>query len=317
MKKLNRIDMNLLVYLEVLLREKSVTRAAQHLGISQPAMSNGLRRLRELLGDPLLVRTSGGMSPTGRAQELEPLIRDALRQLEIALATGHDFDPKESRRVFRIMASDYTESTLIPPLLRRMREDAPGITLDIMTPSDVSYTDVEQGKIDMVINRFTSLPQSFHQITVWSDHFCCMMSPDNPIAKDFNLRSYMDSQHVWVSKTGFGVGVGVNPDDVQRLGFVDEVLGSLGEKRQIRVFTRHYQAAVLMAEVDDLVVTIPSRLAHLQRNNPNIVVKAPPFDMPPLTLKMVWSPLLHHDPAHKWMRGLVAEVAATISEPQF
>lgn len=317
MKKLNRIDMNLLVYLEVLLREKSVTRAAHHLGISQPAMSNGLRRLRDLLGDPLLVRTSEGMSPTGRAKELEPLIRDALWQLEKALATGHNFDPKESQRVFRIMASDYTESTLIPPLLRRMREDAPGITLDIMTPSDVSFNDVEQGKVDMVINRFTSLPQSFHQITVWSDHFCCMMSPDNPIANDFNLRTYMDSQHVWVSKTGFGVGVGVNPQDVQRLGFVDEVLAKLGEKRQIRVFTRHYQAAVLMAEIDDLVVTIPSRLAQLQRNNPNIVVKAPPFDMPPLILKMVWSPLLHHDPAHKWMRGLVTEVAATIPEPQY
>ena len=84
MKKLNRIDMNLLVYLEVLLRERSVTRAAHHLGISQPAMSNGLRRLRDLLDDPLLVRTSEGMSPTGRAQELEPLVRDALRQLEKA-----------------------------------------------------------------------------------------------------------------------------------------------------------------------------------------------------------------------------------------
>ncbi len=317
MKKLNRIDMNLLVYLEVLLRERSVTRAAHHLGISQPAMSNGLRRLRDLLDDPLLVRTSEGMSPTGRAQELEPLVRDALRQLEKALATGGTFEPAESQRVFRIMASDYTESTLIPALLKRIREEAPGITLDIMTPSDVSFGDVEQGKVDMVINRFTSIPQSFHQKTVWSDRFCCMMSRDNPIAKAFDLRSYMGSQHIWVSKTGFGVGVGVDPSDVQRLGFVDEVLASMGEKRQIRVFTRHYQAAMLMAEIDDLVVTIPSRASRVSQTSGRLVVKAPPFDMPPLVLKMVWSPLLHHDPAHKWMRDMVSQVAATVPEPSF
>lgn len=309
--------MNLLVYLDVLLRERSVTKAANKIGISQPAMSNGLRRLRDLFNDPLLVRTSEGMAPTERAQELEPLIRVALQDIEKAIRPRAAFNAFDSTRVFRIMASDYAESTLIPPLLRRLREEAPDVSLDIMTPSDVSFNDVEQGKVDMVINRFASLPQSFHQTTIWSDEFCCMLSADNPIISNFCLKSYLESRHVWVSKTGFGVGVGVDPEDVQRLGFVDEVLAQLGKKRKITVFTRHYQAAMLLAEQNDLVVTIPARTTHLQAHNPRLVVKAPPFEIPHLLLKMVWSPLLHNDPAHQWMRRLVVDVAEEVPAPYF
>ena len=315
--QLSRIDMNLLVYLDVLLRERSVTRAADQLGISQPAMSNGLRRLRTLFDDPLLIRTSEGMTPTERAQQLEPMLRTVLQDIERAIQPRADFDAAGSGRVFRIMVSDYAESTLIPPLLRRLREMAPNIILDLMTPSDVSFLDVEQGKVDMVINRFDDIPQSFHQTTVWRDDFCCMVSVDNPILDNFSLKNYLKAQHVWVSKTGYGVGVGVNPSDVQRLGWVDEVLGQLGNKRRITVFTRHYQAAMLLAEQNDLVVTIPSRAALLQSHNDRLAVKAPPFEIPPIQLKMVWSPLLHHDPAHRWMRRLINEVAEEVPAPEF
>ena len=310
---IDRIDLNLLVYLDVLLRERNVTKAANQLGISQPAMSNGLRRLRDLLEDPLLVRTSGGMTPTERADELQPVVRDALSRLEKALQPQSAFDAVSSQRVFRIMARDYAESTLIPHLLRRLREESPNTTLDIMTPSDVSFLDVEQGKVDMVINRFHSIPQSFHQKTIWEDKFSCLLSTNNPILSEFDLKAYLSSPHVWVSKTGWGVGVGINPDDVQRLGWVDEALSKIGEKRRIRVFTRHYQAAMLLAEQQDLVVTIPSRAAKLQLHNPSVVVKDPPFEIPPIKLKMAWSPLLQHNPGHQWMRRLIAEVADEVA----
>ena len=145
------------------------------------------------------------------------------------------------------MASDYAESTLLPAVLKELREKAPGITLDIMNPSDVSFLDVERGKVDLVINRFVQMPQSFHQITLWQDTFSCLLSPDNQILEDFNLDAYLAADHIWVSKTGMGVGVGVNPDDVQRLGWVDAALDGLGKKRRIRVFTRHYQAAMTLA----------------------------------------------------------------------
>ncbi|MCP3690268.1 MAG: LysR family transcriptional regulator [Gammaproteobacteria bacterium] len=306
-----RIDLNLFEYLDVLLRERNVTRAASHLGLSQPAMSNSLRRLRLLFNDPLLVRTSDGMTPTERANELQPVIREILSMADRAVQPQIAFDPVNDKRVFRIMASDYAESTIFPRLLRRLREEAPGVSLDIMTPSDVSFLDVEQGKVDMAINRFDSLPQSFHQKIIWQDSFACLFSADNPICDNFNLETYLQAQHIWVSKTGFGVGVGIDPGDVQRLGWVDEALATLGRKRHITVFTRHYQAALLLAEQKDLIVTIPTKAARLQRQNPRVVIAEPPFAIPPIDLKMAWSPLLQNNPGHQWMRHLIFEVANT------
>jgi DNA-binding transcriptional LysR family regulator len=306
---INRVDLNLLVYLDALLRERNVTQAANQLNLSQPAMSNGLRRLRELFDDPLLVRTSDGMTPTERALELEPVVREVLTTIDRAVQPRADFEPAGADRVFRIMASDYAESTLFPSVLDKLRTTAPGITLDIMTPSDVSFLDVERGKVDMVINRFDAMPQSFHQIHLWDDSFTCVLSPENPVLEDFTLDNYLKANHVWVSKTGMGVGVGVNPDDVQRLGWVDAALAKLGKKRQIRVFTRHYQAAMTLAEQNDLIVTLPSRAAQLKRNNPRVVLREPPLDIPPLELKMAWSPLLQHNPANRWLRRLITDTA--------
>ena len=305
---LHSVDLNLLVHLDVLLREQNVTKAASHLGITQPAMSNGLKRLRLLFEDPLLVRTSEGMVPTALALALKPAVREILFNIEKVIQPERDFD-LNSQRVFRIMASDYAESTLIPAVLSEVRKQSPNITLDVLTPSDVSFEDVEQGRVDMAINRFDTLPQSFHQKTLWSDTFSCLMSINNPLVEDFNLTSYLEASHIWVSKTGFGVGVGVNPNDVQRLGWVDEALGKIGEKRKISVFTRHYQVAMLLAEQHDLIATLPSRAAKLKSQNANLMLKEPPFDIPPFDLKMAWSPLLHHNADHQWLRRMINDIA--------
>ena len=309
---ISRVDLNLLVYLDVLLRECNVTRAAEELGISQPAMSNSLRRLRDLFGDPILVRTSDGMTPTDRALELKPMVRKVLSAAEQAILPKTEFNPMESSRIFRIMASDYTESTLLPVLLRELRKQAPNIRLDIMTPSDVSFHDVERGKVDMVINRFDSLPQSFHQVHLWDDSFSCVMSSNNPVKDNWNLQSYLSSKHIWVSKTGMGVGVGMTPDDVQRLGWVDEALSKQGVKRDISLFTRHYQVALLLAEQDDLIVTIPSMSAKSIAGSDRVVILEPPFEIERMRLKMVWSPLLQHDPGHKWLRQLIKSVSVEL-----
>ena len=140
-----------------------------------------------------------------------------LSKVDKAVQPQAAFDPTEDEHFFRIMASDYAESALFPHVLRRLREEAPGIVLDIMTPSDVSFLDVEQGKVDMAINRFDSMPQSFHQTAIWADDFSCLLSVNNPIVEDFSLDTYLQAPHIWVSKTGMGVGVGMNPLDVQHL----------------------------------------------------------------------------------------------------
>ncbi|WP_218312898.1 LysR family transcriptional regulator [Alteromonas antoniana] len=308
-----KVDLNLLVYLDVLLREGSVTKAANQLSITQPAMSNGLKRLRDLFKDPLLVRTSEGMTPTKRALELQPVIRDVLSKLENSIQPETDFDPATSTRTFRIMTSDYAESTLLLELVGRLAELAPNITLDLITPSDVTFHDVEQGKVDMAVNRFEELPLSFHQKVIWYDTFSCVMSKDHPLNEKFDLESYLKAQHIWVSKTGFGVGVGIDPNEVQKLGWVDAELTKIGKQRSIRVFTRHYHAALQIAKTQNLIATLPSKAAKLFTDDPSVVLKAPPFDIPPIALKMAWSALLHHDAGHIWLRRLIGDVAAEMN----
>jgi len=305
----DRFDLNLLIYLDVLLRERSVTKAAQKLGITQPAMSNGLKRLRELFDDPILVRTSDGMSATERALQLQPMVRNILTEVDSAVQPTGKFEASGSGRVFRIMVSDYAEATLVPAIVKRLRKEAPGIILDFLTPSDVTYKDVEQGKVDMAINRFDELPQSFHQKTLWRDGFSCLVNPSNPILGNFSLETYLNANHIWVSKTGMGVGTGVNPtkDKAVQLGWVDEALAAAGHKRKISVFTRHYQMPALLAMNNDLIATLPTRVAQMQAQAGDLNLVDPPFEIPLFELKMAWSPLLHHNPPHQWMRALIAE----------
>lgn len=307
-----RIDLNLLVYLDVLLRECNVTKAADQLGISQPAMSNGLKRLRKLFDDPLLIRTSQGMTPTARAMELQPEISDLVLGVEKVVQPRTAFDAANSNTVFRVVASDYAEATLLPPLIDRLRTLAPHVILDIMTPSDVDFLDVEQGRVDMVINRFDTIAQSFHQKVLWSDDFSCLIRKEHPVLEKFNLDNYLAAKHVWVSKTGMGVGVGMDPADVQRLGWVDEALTRLGVKRHISVFTRHYQAACLLAEQQDLIATIPTKMARQHLHNDRVCIVPPPFIIPPIALTMAWSPILQHHPAHCWLRRLLSQTAESV-----
>lgn len=307
---ISKIDLNLLVYLDVLLREKNVTRSADQLSITQPAMSNGLKRLRELFNDPILVRTSEGMMPTARALQLQPIVRDVLSKLEATIQPETEFDPSTSHRTFRIMASDYAETTLLAKVLGELRSKAPGVTLDIVTPSDVSFHDVELGKVDMAINRFDELPLSFHQKVIWYDTFSCMVAADHPCVEHFDLEQYLAHQHVWVSKTGFGVGVGIDPNEVQKLGWVDVELAKLDKKRNISVFTRHYHMAMWMAKEQGLIATLPTKATELYTDDDHVVVLEPPFDIPPIALKMAWSPLLHHDAGHIWLRRLIGDVSA-------
>ncbi len=160
---MEQVDLNLLIYLDVLLREKNVTRAAEQLGVTQPAMSNILRRLRNLFNDPLLIRSSEGMTPTERALELQPRIRDALSDLSMILEPRTEFRPYTSKSSI----SDYdfrlrrSQNTLVPRLVKALRSEAPNVVLDFLTPSDVSYRDMEQGKVDLAINRFNANSSKF------------------------------------------------------------------------------------------------------------------------------------------------------------
>jgi DNA-binding transcriptional LysR family regulator len=253
------------------------------------------------------------MTPTKRAIELQPVIRDVLSKLETTIQPQTDFTPLQSVRTFRIMASDYAESTLLMEVIRRLNQEAPNITLDLITPSDVTFHDVEQGRVDMAINRFEELPLSFHQKVVWYDPFSCVINSKNPLVQNFNLDHYLAAKHIWVSKTGFGVGVGIDPNEVQKLGWVDAELTKIGKKRDIRVFTRHYHVALQLAKAQNLIATLPSRAANLYKDDPEVEILEPPFDIPPIALKMAWSALLQHDAGHIWLRRLITQVGTELA----
>ena len=207
------------------------------------------------------------------------------------------------------MASDYGELTLLPQLLKRLGLEAPSVALDILTPSDVSFADLEQGNVDMAINRFDKMPNSFHQNTIWHDSFSCVCHRDHPLAGAYDLEVYLASRHIWVSKTGMGRGVGINPHELMGLGRVDDALADLGHQRSIAVFTRHYAVAAMIASHPDLVATLPTRLARTLSVDDDLMVRQTPFMVPPFELKMIWSPLLQHNPGHLWFRRLVLECA--------
>ena len=311
---ISKIDLNLLIYLDVLLRECNVTKAADRLNITQPAMSNGLKRLRELLNDPVLVRTSKGMQPTKKALQLKPIVRDLIHTMEKALIAEDQFDYKTSDRVFRIMVSDYAASTLLPPLLDELRKQAPEVTLDIITPSDTTFHEIENGQVDLAINAFSTEPASFHQQVLWEDKFCILMRTDNLKKKKLSLDEYFNSKHVWVSKTGYGVSVGMTHEDVQKLRWVDGAISKLGKQRNIRIFTRSYHVALQLAQEQDLIATIPFRAALLKKHHCELSILPVPFEIEPLELKMIWSPLLHQDGGHRWLRRLIKITAKNIPD---
>ena len=299
-----------MLYFDVLVKHANVSLAAEEMNITQPAMSNVLKRLRVLFHDSILVRTKNGMKPTEFALSIHPQIIQALANIEAAVQPQHEFLPEKCERLLRIMASDYCEATLIPEVLNRLNELAPNVAVDILTPSDVGFNDVEQGKVDMAINRYNKLPDSFYHSSIWYDNFSCVMHRDHPLNNNYCLDEYMKAKHIWVNKTGMGKGMGVQHSrNVQ--GRVDETLQEQGLYRTIQVYTRHYQTALTLAYERHLVATLPTKL--VERSNltlaKELVVKKVPFTLAPFQLSMIWSPLLNDNSEHKWFRKLIVDCA--------
>ncbi|MGS2723032.1 LysR family transcriptional regulator [Porticoccus sp. GXU_MW_L64] len=312
---IRNVDLNLLIYLSALLEERNVSRAAERLAITQPAMSNALKRLRELFADPLLVRTSEGMTPTDKARALEPELAAVLASVEAMVQTEEDFDPAATEVTFRIQCSDYIEFTLLLPFIAQVQQQAPGIDFDILSPGDASLQAIEKGIVDLAINRFSRLPQAFHQATVWRDNFCCLVHKDHPYAAQQTLEQYLSAEHMWVNKTGLGAAQGVSRKaDVHKLGWVDEALAALDESRNIRVFSRHYMVASHLERLPHLIATLPRRMAMVQAQNPDLRIVKVPFQVVPIEVKMAWSPLLQHSAPHKWLRRSLLETAKTVSD---
>ena len=311
---IRNIDLNLLVYLNVLLEEKSVSRAANKLALTQPTVSAALKRLREYFSDPLLVRTSGGMQPTEKALALKPQISEFIRLSESITQSDSHFEPETANHTFKILTNDYIESCLLFPFIASTAAIYPNLSYNITSPGDTHLTELQEGSVDLAINRFKQAPTSFHQKRLWRDNFRVVCHQDNPYAATQTLETYLSQPHIWVSRSGITSENRISVDShPNKLGELDEALWQLEKRRNIQVFTRHFQAQKLITQSQSLLLTIPNRLALASFQTEQLMTLPLPFQMVPQEVSMVWSPIKHYDPAHSWLRQQLSEFAMTLA----
>jgi DNA-binding transcriptional LysR family regulator len=309
---LHQIDVNLLVALDALARERSVTRAAQRAGVSQSAMSHTLRRLRELFDDPLLVRGRGGMVLTPRAEALAIPLRSGLVSLARTLTQPDPFEPEAAQRAFRIVSPDLFDALVLPALLRRLGREAPGIDLAIVPMPPRLSDSLETGEVDLAIHPVlldaepfelgANVDPQLQQRTLFRDSLRCFLRADHPaLAKrrKLSLRTYSALSHILVSPSGEGPGV------------VDRVLTTRNLERRIALRVPHFSSALTIVAQSDLVLTAPHSLNEFPAASA-LACHPAPLELPEHAVTMLWHPRFTEDPAHRWLRDLMVEVTASI-----
>jgi len=300
---ISSIDLNLLVALDVLVAERSVTRAGRRIGLSQPAMSNALRRLRQTLGDPVLVRTSHGMIPTPLASELVVPVRKALVELEAVLSLERSFDPSRAEQVFRVAAMDHAWVVLIPHLARHLASLAPGIRLDLSPYGDSIESDLESGVVDAAIVVGSSHGQApgFQRAELYDDNFDCLVRRGHPLIEEtLTLAHYLASGHVLASPRS------------RRGGLMDRALRKQGLSRRVHVIVPHFVAAPFVVAETDLIATLPRGVARPFARMLDLRVFPTPVEIEGGPWYLLWHERTLHDSAHAWLREQMLQVSRTL-----
>ncbi len=288
---LDAIDLDLLKALDALLEEGSVTRAARRSRLTQPAMSRALGRLREALGDPLLVRSGRGLVPTPRAESLRPRLHEALLQLDAAVGDAPVFDPAKARRTFHIETADYGMAVVVPSLLSALAVEAPGVDVVVHPQGGDFEGALADGAIDVVV-----LPKRGSAVgLVWSklledDHVCLVREGHPGVGRTLTLARFCALRHVLVSPA------------LRARGAVDEALGKLGRRREIAVRVPSFLVAPRIVAETDLVAVVPRRLAELARRDVGVRALPLPLAVPSLRVSMAWHERMRRDPGHVWFR---------------
>ncbi|UPQ82634.1 LysR family transcriptional regulator [Pseudomonas knackmussii] len=294
-------DLNLLRVLDALLRERNVSRAAERLSLSQPAVSNALNRLRELLDDPLLVRVGRAMQPTPRALSLEAPIRDALQQIEHTLNAGDFFDPATSRQRFVIAVTDYVELICMPPLMAHLAKLAPGIQLGIqhLTPS-LPAEALDNGAIDLAVGRFLDVPTRFHSRRWASETLQVALRKQHPLIDgDLDLTTFLRLRHLWVHGG-------------QTRGMVDQWLEDHDLARDVVYTTPNYLQAAHIVASSDLAAVLPTGLARHFAGLLPLQLFDLPFDLGTFQLDIVSVAQRERDAALQW---LIEQIVAVVEKP--
>lgn len=302
-KNLAGVDLNLLVALDALLSERSVTRAARRVGLSQPAMSHSLARLRALLDDPLLVRAGAMMEPTPRAEAMAAPLREALATLAETLGAGARFDPATARWSARVASVDYATFVLLPPLMERLGARAPGVDLWCVTPPDDPMAALHRGDVDLgltVLRPGDSL-DGIGQRMLFEERFVCLVRKGHRLTRGrLTLARFAAAEHALIAPRG------------GRGGVVDDLLTGLGVKRSVRLALPHFLVAPHVVARTDLVLTVAERVARTMAASLPLTVLEPPLALPGFAVSLVWSARRTADPALSWLRGELEHAAATV-----
>lgn len=295
MSNFGRLDLNLLVTLDVLLMEHNVTRAAERLSLSQPSVSAHLAKLREFFDDPLLLPGPRGMRPTARAEELREPLRLALEVLEQTVAPASPFEAATTNITWRIAATDYGESTALLPAMAQLRQVAPNSRLAVleMVPARIARQ-AEMGEIDLAFHTQDCAPPGMRQRVLFKEKYVLVGRIGHPaLQTPVTLAQFSQLEHVVVSPNGGGFS-----------GITDQTLEEVGLARRVVLSVPHFLFVKSVIGKTDLVAMLPERLV---RDSPEIHITPTPVEIPGYELAMLWDDRSHRDPAHQWLRELIAQ----------
>lgn len=301
MRDIRALDLNLLKALDALLDERSVTRAAARLGLTQPAVSGMLTRLRENFGDPLFVRTQRGIVPTPRASGLAAPVKRVLGEIE-ALLRPPGFEPSTAGFTLSLAATDYALRAVVVPFLSALRHRAPGIRVAVRPiESDRVQARLERGDLDLALLTPEATSPDLHARRLFEEHYVCALRRDHPDAADGHmpLDRFCALDHALVSYAGGGFR-----------GVTDDALAGLGRERRVVVSVTSFLVLPDLLRASDLVAVVPRRLIS---GTEGLALLAPPLDIPGFTKVAAWHERTHRDPGHRWVRALLFETCGAPS----
>jgi LysR family transcriptional activator of mexEF-oprN operon len=298
---LNRLDLNLLKVFDAVMAARHVGRAASSLGLTQPAVSNALARLRQALGDDLFLRTPRGMEPTALARDLAQAVRGALGQVEEALGMARPFDPARASDAFVVGASDHAETALVPLLAGHLSREAPGVSLATRhADKHDAVALIEAGTVDLALGVLPEPPAHMVRVVVARDRLVTVLRKGHPAARGrLGLEAFLGLGHVLVSPTG------------ERTGAIDAALAKRGLSRRVAVVLSHYGALAALVRDSDLAATLPERVARTFVAAQGLVLVPPPIDPGPVRMHAVWHRRDERRPAHVWLRRTLLDLART------
>lgn len=298
-----RLDLNLFRVFDAVYRSGSLTRAAEALNLTQPAVSHALSRLRDQLDDPLFRREGRGMVATPRAHALAGDVRQALALLESSAQGVTDFDPARSERRFVIGLREAIETAALPQVVQRLRHGAPGVVLEsVPFARETVARALARGRLDVVIDVPLPLGPDILRTPLYDDPLCIAMRRDHPLAGDaLRQEAWLAADHVVVSGRPSG------------LSLEDDALRRAGLHRRIALRCQNYQSACRAVAASDLLLALPSRVARTQAEAAPIVLMAPPMRLPSLRGQLYWHHAVNEDAANHWLRQ---HICAAIQEQQ-